>query len=394
MSLANDSTAAIRDLAAAIEAELIAIRRDIHAHPELAFQEVRTAGVVARELTRLGIPHRTGFAKTGVVGLIEGGRPGPVLAIRGDMDALPITEKTGLPWASRVDGLMHACGHDLHTTTLLGVAEVLSRLAPQLAGTVKLVFQPAEETIGGMRAMLDEGLLDNPKIDFALGFHNSPDIPVGHFAYTPGPAMAAADSFEVIVHGVSGHGAHPHTAVDPVVGAAHIITQLQTVVSREVNPMLPAVVTVGAIHGGDAVNIIPDSVTFRGTVRSLHAPVRDIAEAAIRRLCEGAQATLRVRCEVTYHRGVPALVNDARVLEPAIAAVRRQLGDVIEPTGPVMGAEDLAVLFERVPGGQLRVGSGAPGRADKLHNSGYAPDEACIGFGVQALSRAALEILS
>jgi amidohydrolase len=394
MSLANDPTAAIRDLTAAIEAELIAIRRDIHAHPELAFEEVRTAGVVARELTRLGIPHRTGIAKTGVVGLIAGGRPGPVLAIRGDMDALPIAEKTGLPWASRVEGRMHACGHDLHTTTLLGVAAVLSRLAPQLAGTVKLVFQPAEETIGGMQAMLDAGVLEDPKVDMALGFHNSPDIPVGRFAYTPGPAMAAADSFEVIVHGVSGHAAHPHTAVDPVVAAAHIITQLQTVVSREVDPMHPVVVTVGAIHGGEAVNIIPDTVIFRGTVRSLHAPARDIAEAAIHRLCTGARATLRVSCDVTYRRGVPALVNDGRVLEPAVAAVRHQLGDVIEAIGPVMGAEDLALLFARVPGVQLRVGSGAPGRADKLHNSGYAPDEACIGYGVQALARAAFEILS
>ena len=394
MSLANDPTAAIREQTAAIEAELIAIRRDIHAHPELAFAEVRTAGVVARELTRLGIPHRTGVGGTGVVGLIAGGRPGPVLAIRGDMDALPITEKTGLPWASRIDGLMHACGHDLHTTTLLGIAEVLSHLAPQLAGTVKLVFQPAEETIGGMQAMLDAGLLEDPKIDFALGFHNSPDIPAGRFAFTPGPAMAAADSFSVVVHGVSGHAAHPQTAIDPIVGAAHIITQLQTVVSREVDPMHPVVVTVGAIHGGEAVNIIPDSVVFRGTVRTLHARARDIAEAALRRLCEGAQATLRVRCEVVYRRGVPALVNDPRVQEPAVAAVRRQLGAVIDEIGPVMGAEDLAVLFERVPGCQLRVGSGAPGRADKLHNSGYAPDKSCIGFGVQALVRAALEILA
>jgi amidohydrolase len=394
MPLANDPTTAIRDLAAAIEAELIAIRRDIHAHPELAFEEVRTAGIVARELEKLGIPHRTGIATTGVVGLIAGGRPGPVLAIRADMDALPMAEKTGLPWASRIDGRMHACGHDIHTATLLGVASVLSRLAPQMAGTVKLVFQPAEEAIGGMRIMLNEGLLEDPKVDFALGFHNSPDLPAGRFAYTPGPAMAAADTFKVVVHGVSGHGAHPHTAIDPVVGAAHIITQLQTVVSREVNPMHPAVVTVGMIHGGEAVNIIPDSVMFSGTVRSLHAPARDIAEAAIRRLCEGALATLRVRCEVEYRRGVPALVNADRVLEPAVAAVRRQLGAVIEATGPVMGAEDLALLLERVPGAQLRVGSGAPGRADKLHNSGYAPDEACIGFGVQALSRAALELLS
>jgi amidohydrolase len=242
--------------------------------------------------------------------------------------------------------------------------------------------------------MLDAGVLEDPKVDMALGFHNSPDIPVGRFAYTPGPAMAAADSFEVIVHGVSGHAAHPHTAVDPVVAAAHIITQLQTVVSREVDPMHPVVVTVGAIHGGEAVNIIPDTVIFRGTVRSLHAPARDIAEAAIHRLCTGARATLRVSCDVTYRRGVPALVNDGRVLEPAVAAVRHQLGDVIEAIGPVMGAEDLALLFARVPGVQLRVGSGAPGRADKLHNSGYAPDEACIGYGVQALARAAFEILS
>ncbi len=394
MPLANDPTTAIRDLTTAIEAELIAVRRDIHAHPELAFEEVRTAGVVARELEKLGIPHRTGIAKTGVVGLIVGGRPGPVLAIRADMDALPIHEQTGLPWASRIDGLMHACGHDLHTTTLLGVAAVLNKLAPQMAGTIKLVFQPAEEAIGGMRIMLEEGLLENPKVDLALGFHNGPDIPAGRFGFTHGPVLAAADKFEVVVHGVSGHAAHPHTSIDPIVGAAHIITQLQTVVSREVNPMHPVVVTVGAIHGGEAVNIIPDTVVFRGTVRSLHAPARDIAEAAIRRLCEGALATLRVRCEVDYTRGVPALVNDDRVLLPAVAAVRSQLGEVIDEAGPVMGAEDLALLFERVPGFQLRIGSGAPGRADKLHNSGYAPDEACIGLGVQALSRAALELLS
>jgi amidohydrolase len=212
VSLANDRTTAIRDLTTAIEANLIAIRRDIHAHPELAFQEVRTAGVVARELEKLGIPHSTGIAGTGVVGLIEGGRPGPVLIVRGDMDALPITEKTGLPWASQTDGLMHACGHDIHTATLLGVAAVLNRLAPQIAGTVKLVFQPAEESINGMRSMLEQGLLENSKVDFALGFHNSPDLPVGRFAYTPGPAMAAADWFETVVHGVSGHGAHPHAA--------------------------------------------------------------------------------------------------------------------------------------------------------------------------------------
>ncbi|MCC6716649.1 MAG: amidohydrolase [Acetobacteraceae bacterium] len=393
-SLPNDPQTAIRDITARIEPALIEIRRDIHAHPELAFEEVRTAGVVARELARIGIAHTTGIAKTGVVGLIQGGRPGPVLVIRADMDALPIHEQTGLPFASTIANRMHACGHDIHTTTLLGVAEVLHALAPQLAGTVKLVFQPAEEAIGGMKVMIEEGILEAPKVDMALGFHNQPNTPVGSFTYTRGPGLAAADTFEVTVHGISGHAAQPHAAIDPIIAAAHLLTQLQTVVSREVDPLHPAVVTVGMINGGLAPNIIPDSVTFRGTVRTLHDAARDAAEAAIKRLCAGMLDGMRVRCEVTYRRGVPPLVNDDRVLDPAIAAVRKQLGDVAGERGPVMGAEDFALMSQLVPSFQLGIGSGAPGRQDRLHNSGYAPDEACIGLGVQALSRAALELLS
>ncbi len=392
--IANDPQVAIRDIVAAIEPGLIEIRRDIHAHPELAFEEVRTAGVVARELERLGVPHQTGVAKTGVVGLIAGGRPGKVLIIRADMDALPIHEQTGLPYASTIDGKMHACGHDIHTTTLLGVAAVLQQLAPQLAGTVKLIFQSAEEAIGGMQVMLDEGILQAPNVDIALGFHNNPTNPVGRFGFTRGPGLAAADTFEVTVGGKSGHAARPHHSVDPVVATAHLITQLQTVVSREVDPMQPAVVTVGMVHGGSAPNIIPDSVTFRGTVRTLHAESRDVAEAAIKRLCAGAEASMRVVCTVKYRRGVPALINDDTVLDPTIAAVRKQLGDVVAERGPSMGAEDFALLSQLIPSFQLGIGSGAPGGTEGLHNSRYAPDEACIGLGVQALSRAALELLS
>ena len=393
-SLTNDPQTAIRALTETIEAGLIAVRRDIHAHPELAFEEVRTAGIVARELTRLGIAHTTGVARTGVVGLIEGGRPGPVLAIRADMDALPIHEQTGLAFASTIDGKMHACGHDIHTSTLLGVAAVLQQLAPQLAGTVKLIFQPAEEAIGGMEEMVAEGVLEGPHIDMALGFHNYPGLPVGQFGYCRGPALAAADTFDITVHGSSGHAAHPHGAIDPIVAAASLVMQLQSVVSREVNPMHPVVVTVGAIHGGVAANIIPDSVTLRGTVRTLHAAAQDIAEAAIGRLCAGMLGGMRVRCELEYRRGVPALVNDDRVLDPTIAAVRRQLGDVVQERPPSMGAEDFALMSQLVPSFQLGIGSGAPGRDDHLHNSGYQPDEACIGLGVQALARAALDILS
>ncbi len=393
-SLPNDPTTAIRTATDRIEHDLIEIRRDIHAHPELGFEEVRTAGVVARELTRLGIPHQTGIGKTGIVALIQGGRPGKVLAIRADMDALPIEERTGLKFASQTKGLMHACGHDIHTTTLLGVAAVLKDLAPQLAGTVKLVFQPAEEGIGGMRAMLADGLLEGPHIDLALGFHNYPDMPVGRFGYVHGPCLAAADRFDIVVHGRSGHAAWPHVTVDPLVAAASLVVQLQTIVSREVPPMFPAVVTVGMIQGGTTYNIIPDSCAIKGTVRTLNAPARDIIEAAIARLAAGIEAGMRVTCKVDYHRGVPSLVNDDSVLEPTVAAVRKQFGDVADEGQPSLGGEDFALLSDLVPGFQLRVGSGAPGRADKLHNSDYQPDERCIGLGVQALSRAALEILA
>lgn len=390
----NDPGPQLRTAAEAIAPHLIAVRRDIHAHPELAFEEVQTASRVAEELTRLGIRHRTGVGRTGIVGLIEGGRPGPVLAIRADMDALPIAEQTGLAFASEVPGLMHACGHDIHTSTLIGVAAVLNQFAPQISGSVKLVFQPAEETLGGAAAMLAEGLLEDPRVDFALGFHNHPDLPVGRFGYCRGACLAASDRFEVTVMGRSGHAAHPETAVDPIVASAHLITQLQTVVSREVDPIQPAVVTVGAIHGGTANNIIPDSVTFRGTVRTLHEESRRVAEAAIRRLCDGALGSMRVGCTLEYTHGVPALVNDDRVLDRTVHAVRAQFGDVIGAGKPSLGGEDFALIAERVPAFQLRIGSGQPGRDDKLHNSAYQPDEGCIALGVQALARAAIEMLA
>ncbi|MGC1413172.1 MAG: M20 family metallopeptidase [Acetobacteraceae bacterium] len=394
MSIANDPTTAVRDATRRIEPALIEIRRDIHANPELGFEEIRTAGVVARELSRLGIAHQTGIGKTGVVGLIEGGRPGPVLAIRADMDALPIEEKSGLPFASTKPGLMHACGHDIHTTTLIGVAAVLKELAPQLAGTVKLVFQPAEEGIGGMQAMIADGVMDGPKVDLALGFHNHPEIPVGNFGFVHGACLAAADRFDIVVRGKSGHAAYPHHAIDPIVAAAMLVAQLQTVVSREVRPTHPAVVTVGAIHGGTTYNIIPDACLIKGTVRTLHPPARDAAEAAIKRLAAGMLEGMRVACDVDYRRGVPPLRNDDSVLEPAVAAVRRQLGDVVGEFEASLGGEDFALMADLVPAFQLRVGSSQPGRSDRLHNSAYQPDERCIGFGVQALSRAALELLA
>jgi amidohydrolase len=392
MDRPNDPQTAIAAHAAAIQPHLVAIRRDLHAHPELAFQEVRTAGVVAAELTRLGIPHQTGIGQTGVVGTIQGGAPGPVLAIRADMDALPIAEQTGLPFASTHAGLMHACGHDIHTTTLVGVAEVLQRLAPQLRGTIKLIFQPAEETGSGAVAMMEEGVLDG--VDMALGFHNHPDMTVGEFAYVRGASLASVDIFDIVVHGKSGHAAYPHNTVDPVVAAAALVMQLQTTVSRELPPLFPAVVTVGTIQGGAAHNIIPDSVLLKGTVRTLHPQVRDQAETVIRRLCDGIATGMRVRVEVDYQRRCPPLINNNGLIDRGMDSVRAQLGEVVSEGQASMGGEDFAFMTEAVPGLHVRIGSGAPGRDDKLHNSDYQPDERCLEQGVQALSRIALDMLS
>ncbi|WP_270936035.1 M20 metallopeptidase family protein [Falsiroseomonas oryzae] len=388
----NDPARRIRQAAEALAPHLVAIRRDIHAHPELAFEETRTAGIVAAELARLAIPHRTGIGRTGVLGVIEGGRPGPTLAIRADMDALPIAEETGLPFASTVPGKMHACGHDIHTATLLGVGAVLKELAPMLAGRVLLVFQPAEEVLEGAAAMIADGAAEG--VDLALGFHNQPDLPVGSFGYARGACLAAADRFDLVVRGKSGHAAHPYAAVDPIVAASAFVAQVQTVVSREIKPIHPAVVTIGMIEGGATYNIIPERVRLKGSVRTLHAEARDRAEAAIRRLATGLEATMRVQCAIDYQRKVPPLVNDDRVLEPALAAVRAQFGEVIEEGEPSMGSEDFAEFAARAPAFQLRIGSGAPGRDDRLHNANYQPDERCIELGVQALSRTALEMLA
>ncbi len=389
---ANDPARRIRDAAEALQPALVAIRRDIHAHPELAFEETRTAGIVAAELARLGIPHRTGVGRTGVLGVVEGARPGPTLAIRADMDALPIHEETGLTFASTIAGKMHACGHDIHTATLLGVGAVLKDLAPMLAGRVLLVFQPAEEVLEGAAAMIADGAAEG--IDLALGFHNQPDLPVGTFGFARGACLAAADRFDLIVRGRSGHAAHPYAAIDPIVAAASFVAQVQTVVSREVKPIHPAVVTIGSFQGGATYNIIPERVHLKGSVRTLHTEARDTAEAAIRRLAAGLEAAMRVTCALDYQRKVPPLVNDDRVLEPVLAAIRAQFGHAPQEGEPSMGSEDFSEFAARAPAFQLRIGSGAPGRDDRLHNAGYQPDEACIQLGVQALSRAALDLLA
>lgn len=388
----NDVGKAIDSIVQDIAPKLIDIRRDLHAHPEIGFELQRTAGVVAAELERLGIACRTGVGRSGVVADIVGGAPGPCLVIRADMDALPIQEMTGLAYASTIPGRMHACGHDLHTATLLGVGAVLNQLSGKLRGTVRLVFQPAEETVdSGAAAMIADGVLDG--VDMALGFHNEPGLPAGTAAYTRGASFASADSFQITIEGRSGHAAQPHEAVDPIMVAGYLLTQLQTIVSREINPIRSAVLTVGRIEGGDAYNIIPDSCMMAGTIRTRAPETRDVMEAAIRRICAGTEIMHRVTCRLAYSRNLPPVMNDDGLLDRTIAAVRMQGGAIHQIDGG-FGAEDFAFFSERVPSSHLRIGSSQPGRRDRVHNSNYQPDESCIADGVLALSRTAMELLN
>ncbi|WP_427025013.1 M20 metallopeptidase family protein [Aureimonas ureilytica] len=384
----------IEAIAGEIEPALIDIRRDLHAHPELAHEEVRTSGVVARELARIGVPHRTKIGGTGVMATIDTGRPGPTVLLRADMDALPIQEQTGLPYASTVPGKMHACGHDLHTATLIGVAEVLQRIAPDLSGRIELMFQPAEEVSdSGAARMMQDGALEG--VDLALGFHNYPGEPVGSFSFVPGVAGGSSDEFTITVSGRSGHAARPHLTADPIVGAATLILQLQTIVSREMDPMRPIVLTLGVIEGGLAPNIIPDAVRLQGTVRTHLEADRVAMEAAIRRHCEGVSTSLRLECRLDWERGTPPLVSDERVMRATMRAVEHHFGrEALLEASPSLGAEDFALIGEKVPAFQLGIGSMTPGRRDELHNSDYQPDERAIRNGVVALSLAACELLS
>lgn len=390
----NEIGSHVEEAANAIEARLIGIRRDIHAHPETGFDVVRTAALVADNLQSAGIAHECGIGRTGVVATIETGRPGPTLLLRADMDALPIQEQTGLDYASRIDGKMHACGHDLHTATLIGAGMLLQELKPHLNGTVRLMFQPAEETSeSGARAMIQDGVLHG--VDMALGFHNYPDEDVGTFSYVSGIVNGSSDEFAIVVHGRSGHAARPHMAHDPIVAAATLILQLQTIVSREVDPMHPAVLTIGGIEGGRTENIIPDAVRIVGTVRTQHKENRDLIEDAIRRQCAGVSASMNVRCDFTMVRGVPSLVNDDALTARTMATIARHFGaQSVQQRPATLGAEDFALIGEKVPAFQLGIGARTPGRDDKLHNSDYQPDERCIRNGVIALTLSACDILS
>jgi amidohydrolase len=380
---------------------VVADRRHLHQHPELGYQEVKTAAFVADRLRALGVEDvRTGIAKTGVTGLIEGTGSGPgdgkVVLLRADMDALPIQEENEVEYRSTVPGTMHACGHDAHTAMLLGTARLLRDRRDRFAGTVKVLFQPAEEGGGGARVMIGEGVLEDPKVDVAFGIHMAQEEPVGTVSVRPGPMMAAADRFTIIVKGKGGHGAQPHLCIDPVAVGAQIVTALQTIVSREVDPTEPAVVTVGAFRAGEAANVIPDTAEMRGTVRSFNPALREQLATRIPELIRGIAAAMRAEVEINYVYGYPPTVNDPAMTEFVQGVLGEVLGaDNVLPAPLHMGAEDFSYFLEAVPGCFWFVGSRNPAKGFVWghHHPKFDIDEDAMAIGMETMTRVVLRYL-
>jgi amidohydrolase len=371
------------------------LRRDFHSHPELGFQEVRTAGIVARELNALGIEITTGIGKTGVAGLIEGTRPGPTLMLRFDMDALPIIEETGAEYASQNQGVMHACGHDAHTAIGLTVARMLLQKRDQLAGTIKLVFQPAEEGLGGAESMIKDSVLENPHVDYALGLHVWNDQPFGWTGISQGAVMAASEIFSVRVIGKGGHGAIPHLAHDPVLAASQIISGLQSIVARNVAPLQTAVISVTAINGGEAFNVIPPLVDFKGTIRTFDPAVRLTVLRRFQEVVEGIAASMGCRAEIDIQSLTPALVNDPQVTGYVQQAADRIEGLKKETQFATMGSEDMAFFLQRVPGCFFFVGSAnhEKGLDAPHHHPQFDIDERVLPVAAALMVESATSIL-
>jgi len=372
MGEARHDILALRAEAEDLQAETVAVRRDIHAHPEVGFEETRTAGIVADKMSALGLEVQTEVGRTGVVGLLRGAMGGPTAMVRADMDALPMEELSDAPYASKTPGAMHACGHDGHTAIGLTVAKLLASRVDTLRGSVKFVFQPAEETLGGAQAMIGDGVLDDPAVDRAFGLHLWTGSPVGTMSTKAGPLMAGADSLDIIVRGTGGHAAMPHHTVDSIVVAAHIVTALQTVVSRNVSPLAAAVVSLGQIDGGTAANVIPQSVALRGSIRTFHADVRIEVVKRVRDIAQGVAQSFGADADVTVTPVCDPTVNDGDATAAVLDAAAALLGpSAVLPTSGVMGSEDMSFYLSRVPGCFFFVGAEPASGPTHSHHSPY-----------------------
>jgi amidohydrolase len=395
-----------------IESKVIAWRRDLHEHPELGNREVRTAKLIAGHLNSLGMDVRTGVAHTGVVGTLHGGKPGPVVALRADIDALPVVEEVNLPFASKVRttyngrevGVMHACGHDMHTAVLMGVAEILAGLRQELPGTVKFLFQPAEEGApageeGGAGLMIAEGALENPRPEAIFGLHVFP-FPVGQIRYRAGAAMASSDSLKIVVRGRQTHGALPWAGVDPIVAASQIVLGLQTITSRQTDLTLsPAVITIGTIHGGVRSNIVPDTVEMEGTIRAFDAGIQNDIHKRVRQTAEMIAKSMGAEAEVSIARGNPVTYNDPKLTARMIPTLARVAGEAaVAATPPTTTAEDFSLYQKQIPGLYFFLGITPkevdPAQAAPNHSPRFFADESALKLGIRALANLAVDFLA
>ncbi len=384
-----------------IKGEVIEWRRHIHMYPELSGREFNTSEFVADKLKEFGVDEvLENFAgSTAVIGLIKGKKEGPTVALRADMDALPTEEKTGKPYVSKIKGVMHSCGHDAHTAMLLGTAKVLCQLREKVHGNVKLIFQPCEERhdCKGAKWLVENGVLENPKVSAIFGLHVFPDLPTGYVGTKPGPFLASSDVFRVKIKGRSTHASRPHQGIDPVLISAQAVTSLHHVVSRYVDPLEPAVLTIGKIEGGFAENVIPDEVRFEGTVRALNNEVRENLPKLINRTLKGVAEAYGGNYEFEFEEGTPPLINDEKVTLFAIGKMRELLGEerVIILDRPTMGGEDFSVYLQYVPGTFIRLGirNEEKGTVYPLHNSRFDVDEDALPVGVAVESYLALQWL-
>jgi len=367
---------------AALHAEMTAWRRDLHAHPETAFEEHRTAEIVAEKLASFGIAVHRGLAGTGVVGSLTVGAGRRAVGLRADLDALPIQETNAFEHRSRNTGRMHACGHDGHVTMLLGAAKHLAA-SRNFDGTVHFIFQPAEESQGGGRKMVEDGLFDRFPMEAVFGMHNWPGMPVGEFGVMPGPMMASSDEFEIRITGRGGHAAMPHQTIDPVVIGSQIVQALQAIVSRNANPVDATVITVTQFHAGDAINVIPGDAVLRGTARAFRPAVQDLIESGIRRVCAGVAAAHSAGITVGYHRRYPPTINTPAEAAFAAEVMRDIVGaeSVHTDLPPTMGAEDFAFMLQVKPGAYVWIGNGPGEGGCMLHNPGYDFNDAILPLG-------------
>lgn len=364
--------------------ELTNWRHQLHAWPETAFEEQRTSAFVAEKLTSFGLKVETGIAKTGVVGTLQkGSTVNPAIGLRADMDGLNIQEENDLPYRSENPGKMHACGHDGHTTMLLGAAKLLAQ-SDDFKGTVHFIFQPAEENEGGAGVMVREGLFNKFPVQAIFGLHNFPLLPLGYFALTAGPMMAAFDIFDIHIEGRGGHAAMPHQSRDPIVAASYMISQFQSIVSRNLDPIAGSVISVTQISGGTAYNIIPDDVHLKGTTRHFQPQIQADIEARMGEIVAGVSKSMGVTADLSYERRYPAVVNNPDQTKDAIAAATQVAGDdkVITNLPPIMGSEDFAFMLQKIPGAYIALGAGEPRDRGMLHQSRYDFNDELLPMGV------------